>query len=1078
MAAAIPAWADPAAFTNVLAASCRARRWQHAFAALEAAQKQDKANVIHFNVILRSCQQAEAWETSLGVLGSFPGLRMHPDAVSWTAVITGLKPFWQLSSHLLHAASRRGATDSITFGAASLAFESDGLWTRSLALQTYNQQGGGLCDAVLVGSAASACDKGCAWADSLGLLTWASASRIRLSDICFSAATSSCSRSWQWEVALGLLQSSARMGFQTSLIILNSAESAVAKAGSWWGALSILRIFQAGRVEPDAVSHNACLTSLKPRGRWEEAAALLSAMQQRAVPVGDVSINAALAVLWEAGRWRGSLALLQHRQVADTPVGSMRLPTLRSMDGIRLRETLSLCEQAALWDLALDLLQWQATALLQPSTAGICSAARACERARQWQQSLVVAGRHSPATGSIASMSAEELLQRVWMGAQQLRWDENWEAVAQALASKLGQLSLEDLATALWSFGTLVKAPASFLEAAAKEAVQRLELGEAATPRTLADLAWGFATLGFQSSRLFDALQLRILRWEDECHICCRSNSERAQFVSKAQVVVWAASHVGALHETVLLYLQDLFRRLADLLEAERGSFAHPDTTLPAAGGFRGLPVPHVLQNFHDRRLQLRSPSKGSRLKDLLGLGLTAYPLTVRNAHEAETKTCVHGSVASWWAAGGLGSGTQCHKDETFRGSTGGRAGHLDSESAWPRDHARGGGKLRMSIYVHFIRAQALAQAHKMQASREERERAEMQRILEKRPVNRNPSFNRPVRPMPMRRGCAGLLSIEGPFLETLRPVPALHTKQRPLPKRGDYAFIEAVCRFGAFDTVPTDSAAFGDSALLCLVSAEHGLQQAKVARESQEEANSQARTNRLAATWPEQATPTRSKSSAPSREQKVDSREQLPPRAASERARTGDHEGVVTAEEPPPTPVAEMTAKGREWLVFRLREVYTAPRLPHVMASEWKPIAHSAEQMKFGVCKFSKIAGVEAKDRERWKKVQTGELKVLAPARPRRPRVPPGPRRLVARPPEVDVQTEPEQQISAPSPKRSPSGHERWKARREPQECPWCGCMEPPTHPKQCKLRMVECKYCKQSMELGSLRLHFKHPG
>ncbi|CAE7623864.1 EMB2076, partial [Symbiodinium microadriaticum] len=582
MAAAIPASADPAAFTN-------------------AAKKEDKANVIHFNVILQSCQQAEAWETSIGVLGSFPGLRMHPDAVSWTAVITGLKPFWKLSSHLLHAAARRGATDSITFGAASLAFESDGLWTRSLALQTYNQQGGGLCDAVLVGSAASACDKGCAWADSLGLLTWASASRIRLSDICCSAATSSCSRSWQWDVALGLLQSSARMGFQTSLIILNSAESAVAKAGSWSGALSILRIFQAGHVEPDAVSHNACLTSLKPRGRWQDAAALLSAMQHSSVPVGDVSINAALAVLWEAGCWPGSLTLLQHRQVADRPVGSVRLPTLRSMDGIRLRETLSLCEQAALWDLALDLLQWQATALLQPSTAGICSAARACERARQWQQSLMVAGRHRPATGGVASMSAEELLQSVWMGAQQLRWDENWESVAQALASKLGQLSLEDLATALWSFGTLAKAPTSFLEEAAMEAVRRLELGEAATPRTLADLAWGFATLGFQSSRLFDALQLRISRWEDECDICCRSNSERAQFLSKAQVVVWAASHVGALHETVFLHLQDVFRRLADLLEAERGSFAHPDTTFPAAGGLRGLPVPHVLQNFHDR---------------------------------------------------------------------------------------------------------------------------------------------------------------------------------------------------------------------------------------------------------------------------------------------------------------------------------------------------------------------------------------------------------------------------------------------------------------------------------------------
>ena len=46
---------------DVLESGSRARgsvrlsaRWQHAFASLEAAKKQDKANVIHFNVILRS----------------------------------------------------------------------------------------------------------------------------------------------------------------------------------------------------------------------------------------------------------------------------------------------------------------------------------------------------------------------------------------------------------------------------------------------------------------------------------------------------------------------------------------------------------------------------------------------------------------------------------------------------------------------------------------------------------------------------------------------------------------------------------------------------------------------------------------------------------------------------------------------------------------------------------------------------------------------------------------------------------------------------------------------------------------
>eukprot|EP00435_Cladocopium_sp_Y103_P062493 s21_g24.t1 len=50
-----------------------------------------------------------------------------------------------------------------------------------------------------------------------------------------------------------------------------------------------------------------------------------------------------------------------------------------------------------------------------------------------------------------------------------------------------------------------------------------------------------------------------------------------------------------------------------------------------------------------------------------------------------------------------------------------------------------------------------------------------------------------------------------------------------------------------------------------------------------------------------------------------------------------------------------------------------------------------------------------------------------------------------------------------------------RLLALREPIICEWCGELEPPTHPKQCKLRLVECKHCKQTMQLGSLRLHFK---
>ncbi|CAE7254357.1 unnamed protein product [Symbiodinium natans] len=549
----LPAW-DPAAFTNVLAAAGRARRWQQGLAALQLANREGRTNVIHFNVILRSCQQAEVWEAGLSLLGSLPTTRIDSDELTWTAVITSLKADWRRSSHLLQVAVRRQTVDTVTFSAAASGFESGGLWPRSMALLSDARIRRGLLDAVLVGTAASACDKGGAWAQSLALLIRASAGHVRLSDVCFSASTSASCRSGQWDVALGLLLDSVWKGFQTSVIILNSAESGVAKVGSWLRALSLLRTFSSCRLEPDTVSHNACLTSLKLRARWEKASALLSAMGQSAVPAGDVSVNAALAVLGEAGRWPLALTLLQHPQA------------MLSTDGIRLRESLSICKQASFWDLALDLLKWQATARLQPSAAGICSVARACERARRWQQSLRVShylvadGQRILTTAQVAVLSAEELVQSVWLGAQQLRWDDDWLPVSEALASKLGELPLEDLATALWSFGSLAAATPRFLQAAANEAVWRLQGGASASPRTLADLAWGFATLGFPAPQLMELLQQRLVRWGAEDYAGSNiSNSERTQFISKAQVVVWASHRMSSLHEATFLHLQAVF---------------------------------------------------------------------------------------------------------------------------------------------------------------------------------------------------------------------------------------------------------------------------------------------------------------------------------------------------------------------------------------------------------------------------------------------------------------------------------------------------------------------------------------
>ncbi|CAJ1350427.1 unnamed protein product, partial [Effrenium voratum] len=159
-------------------------------------------------------------------------------------------------------------------------------------------------------------------------------------------------------------------------------------------------------------------------------------------------------------------------------------------------------------------------------------------------------------------------------------------------------------------------------------------------------------------------------------------------------------------------------------------------------------------------------------------------------------------------------------------------------------------------------------------------------------------------------------------------------------------------------------------------------------------------------------------------------------------------------------------TQRSREWLLFRLCEVYSAPRLPHIFASDWTRIVESSEQMRFGFCKFAPMAGVDHKDRERWQLIKSGQLKPKTEQRPRRPRVPPAPRRQVARPTDVPRAESPK---PAPPPKPGEA-----KKRELPAPCVWCGQLDP-THPKQCKLRIVECKHCKQQLELGALRLHFK---
>jgi len=195
---------------------------------------------------------------------------------------------------------------------------------------------------------------------------------------------------------------------------------------------------------------------------------------------------------------------------------------------------------------------------------------------------------------------------------------------------------------------------------------------------------------------------------------------------------------------------------------------------------------------------------------------------------------------------------------------------------------------------------------------------------------------------------------------------------------------------------------------------------------------------------------------------------------------------------------------ESKDYIAFRMCDVYAAPRLPHALAESWNPILKSAEDLKFG-----RFRGLEAPGRAKVPAPKT-ENPPLAPQLPKRPRVPPAPRRPLPKriedpqPADIDAADGMEQSISAaeldcsdgsrspaqshavgkthspvsfarkaPPQRSSQSQHSKPEPEKRP--CEWCGSLELPDHPKSCKLRPVECKHCHQKLAFAALRQHLK---
>ncbi|CAJ1454472.1 unnamed protein product, partial [Effrenium voratum] len=504
-----------AALTKRLVRLGSSGRWRQALKELSGAGL--RVNVVHFNAAARACAgELGAWENALQLLRGMAEVGVEADKVGYSTGLSncGAQLEWRHSLQLLQEAPR----DAVTWASAASACERSRQWPQALAACASAGGSLGAVDAVLQGAAAAAAGAGGVWAGALHLCNG-----LRVNVICLTTAASAASRASRWRAALAL-----------GAVCRGAAprHAAMAARGGWRSAGELLRSFGGLQLRREAIGFNACLTAVGLVGHWPQTAALLAEMRGVAVVPTEASANTAAAAFSQAGCWPRTVRMLQHM----TPA-------------LAASEALAVCEQAGRWAETLALLRCGGAVRL--TTAALAQAARSCTVARRWRWSLVVlAGlvhgsserlrRAWPALDT-SNLTAEELTQMAWMGAQLSRFTPAWANVAEALAPQLPQLPLPELGRALWSFGTLAVASPGFLKAAAAEAAARLRGGTEVTPRILADLSWGFCSLDFHEASLYLELLEAAGRLVGSLSLA-QPRLALMDFARKMLVVLWASS--------------------------------------------------------------------------------------------------------------------------------------------------------------------------------------------------------------------------------------------------------------------------------------------------------------------------------------------------------------------------------------------------------------------------------------------------------------------------------------------------------------------------------------------------------
>eukprot|EP00931_Biecheleriopsis_adriatica_P124035 TRINITY_DN9911_c0_g1_i3.p1 TRINITY_DN9911_c0_g1~~TRINITY_DN9911_c0_g1_i3.p1 ORF type:complete len:785 (-),score=140.56 TRINITY_DN9911_c0_g1_i3:1067-3421(-) len=401
-----------------------------------------------------------AWGQCLEMLCAMEDEGLQPEAAALAAAVhacTGGKA-WMSAGHVLLAMKNEGLEPALPLFAGlelSRPLERLQRWEKQLQCMERLRYLGfcnGSRDPQVLLASLLACKESSRWQWTLQLHVlqkWAAsletcADLAALRSTGRNAAISSCGQAWCWQAAVALLRAST--AWIPDLLALSAAGSACASGRRWELAAELMlpELRQLG-LELDGIACGAALAALEQGQRWDAALKMLSQLGRQRIQADEILLRTVLSAAGRSSRWHAALSVYARQLVLDAVAA----------------ETLArACEEQAMWQAAVGLLEGFRAKRLRPNVALCTCAAAAVERgwlngelpaAAVWLPDLTSSEmlsllRRGPAKRDFGKVSsAAQLLSEhgLLRGAGALALEQSHRAVT----TRLGRLALKRVAS-------------------------------------------------------------------------------------------------------------------------------------------------------------------------------------------------------------------------------------------------------------------------------------------------------------------------------------------------------------------------------------------------------------------------------------------------------------------------------------------------------------------------------------------------------------------------------------------------------------------------------------------------------